>query len=318
MDINSFSRLFEKYFTYLGGKIDNIGSIGGGDGNTLDDIHTDLTSATEGYIREDLADLYRAVDQLHTDLGTLQSSASLAGITLPGSYFSPADFTASFNNATSIICTNTNGFTIDDSQCFVLSVMVKSATGTWKKYINGANGVSLTASAGTITIAGHTDTAFANTDLAYRVAINYQAKAFDPGTNSNNVTVLNNNNYTDAEQPVDEGTLAIGTYYLDIDMSGYRYAAIQINATPAATSGTVTITAWATLDPAASTSADTGWIDISTTILGAASLIATQGGSPSSIAGIYFIDTPIMPSQLRIKYVVATAVCAIDIFVKKY
>ena len=134
---------------------------------------------------------------IEADIETLQTKTSLAGISMPANFFSPADFAVTYSNATQLTVLGAP-FTVNDSNCFVLSVMVKDSTGAWTKYVNGANGVSIKAdSDNTITIAGHTGTAFAATDLAYRVAINYQQKAFDPSTNSQLVSVLNptNSNY---------------------------------------------------------------------------------------------------------------------------
>lgn len=241
------------------------------------------------------------LDTVHTDLGTLQLAASLAGITLPGTYFSPADFTTTYSSATQIACTNTNGFTIDDSQCFVLSVMVKSSTGTWKKYINTANGVSLSASSGTITISGHTDTAFAATDLAYRVAINYQQKAFDPSTNANNVNVLNPE-YTHyvGTQSIDEDNIgAQNTIYYSryaYDMTEYKNMTLSYLLTGDDAHNTVTLKVYATLKPdytlpaTSAAIADTDEIfNISQSVLGDAGGIVATG---ATVGGIAFIDTP--------------------------
>ena len=157
-----------------------------------------------------------------SELVRLQNGA----ISMPANYFSPADFAVTYASPSTLNCVGAP-FTVDDSTCFVLSVMVKSAANVWKKYINGVNGVSIYALNDLITIAGHTDTAFASGDLAYRVAINYQSKNYDPSTDTSKVSVMNPTamNYVQDSLVDDVNFTADTRYYPSSDglsMDGYK------------------------------------------------------------------------------------------------
>jgi len=144
-------------------------------------------------------------------------------------------------------------------------------------------------------------------------------KTLDLDIGSDSVTVQNPDyqNYTASENFISESDLAAGTDYYDIDFQGYKHATFQTACTTDNAADTIAITAWATLDPDASDSADTGWVDISQNIFSAASIGCT--GAAGSQSGIYFLDTAIFANKLRFKVVTtsSTGNCAVDCFVKK-
>lgn len=155
-------------------------------------------------------------------LTALISTNALSGITMQANHFSPADFVVSYASATTLTVSGAP-FTVGDDTCFVLSIMVKLADNSWKKYINGQNGVSIYSSANTIYITGNTDTAFLQSDLAYRVAINYQQKAFDPSTNTMMVIEQAPNRAAYIQDSIADSltNVANGTTY-DLSMDGYK------------------------------------------------------------------------------------------------
>jgi hypothetical protein len=79
-------------------------------------------------------------------------------------------------------------FTVADANCEVLGVVVRNAAGDVAEYVNGHNGVSLSATANVVTIAGAGAAPFDATDLNYYVYLCYQDKAYVPATNSLNTT----------------------------------------------------------------------------------------------------------------------------------
>lgn len=192
-----------------------------------------------------------------SELVRLQNGA----ISMPANYFSPADFAVTYASPSTLNCVGAP-FTVDDSTCFVLSIMVKSAANVWKKYINGANGVSIYALNDLITIAGHTDTAFASGDLAYRVAINYQSKNYDPSTDTSKVSVMNPTamNYVQDSLVDDVNFTADTRYYPSSDglsMDGYKN--FSITGKFIESDGQITMTVEATNDE---DSATADWVQI--------------------------------------------------------
>ena len=103
-------------------------------------------------------------------------------VCMSAEYGSPYDFTATYTSSTSITITGAS-FTVDDSSCFIVGIVFKPTGGTtWTKLVNGHNGVGMVAASGVITVSGY-GTPFASGD-SYRVAINYQKKAYDVSTDT--------------------------------------------------------------------------------------------------------------------------------------
>lgn len=111
--------------------------------------------------------------------------------------------------------------------------------------------------------------------------------------------------YTSSFQLINDTDIAAATYRKVFNRESYRGASLHLRC-----SGGVTMTVWASNDPDADTTADTGWVDISSSVLGAASIVDTEG--------LYFIDTDQMTDKMMIKYVTSDATNAIDAFVKQY
>lgn len=105
-------------------------------------------------------------------------------------YFSPQDFTATYATTSTLTITGAP-FILDDSNCYIHSIVVNNSSHVWTKYVNGHNGISMYwSSTGTITILnnGVAYAAFAAGDLAYRVAITQQKKSYDPSTDTDKTT----------------------------------------------------------------------------------------------------------------------------------
>ncbi len=109
---------------------------------------------------------------------------------------------------------------------------------------------------------------------------------------------------TSVEHPVDATNQTAASYRTIIQMDTYVAASLHLKG-----SGGVTFTVWASNDSTADDTADTGWVDISSTVLGAASLVDSEG--------IYFLDTRIVVDRIMIKHVTSDASNATDIWIKK-
>lgn len=130
--------------------------------------------------------------------------------------------------------------------------------------------------------------------------------AYSSSANANRVeeidpTTLHN---VGPDHIVDELNQAAGTYRTIFSMENYKNASIHYDV-----SGGVTLTAWATNDDSADDSADTGWIDVSTAILGASSIVDDSG--------IAFLDTNIRVSRIMLKHVTSDTSNVSDVFVYK-
>lgn len=132
-------------------------------------------------------------------------------------------------------------------------------------------------------------------------------KTYDSTTNSNSSSSVNPEwaHYTCAEHVVDEANVAAGTNYTVINMDGYRQLVLQVLGT-----GGVTFTAYATLsDDASNTnSTDTQWVDKSTELLGAASVVDS-----SALVKNDFI----MYKKVMIKYVTSDSTNAVDVWARR-
>ncbi len=266
----------------------------------------------------DIEDIKTAVELLDNTVATISSTevnrVAIFGdddsqITAFGSpstiatFKSPSDFTATYTSTTTITLSSLP-FTISDSSQVVYLRMVPSS-GDATVYVNGSGGVTLTVNSRVITIAG-AGTPFASGDV-YEVGINAQQKAYDSSTDQNKVSVGNADyaHTTSVEHLVDETNEAAASYRKVIQADTYKHMCIHLKG-----SGGVTFTVWASNDDTADDSADTGWVDVSTTVLGAASLVDSEG--------IYFIDTAMMPERYMIKHVTSDSSNATDIWCKRY
>jgi len=137
---------------------------------------------------------------------------------------------------------------------------------------------------------------------------------YDEGIDAQKVFVLNPDyeHYTESEHLVDFAAVGAATSRYVIPMEGYRFASIHAKLTAGA-GDTNTMTVWASNNPDADDSADTDWVDISTDVIGAASLAAAN----STEEAIYFIDISTIPMKLMIKIVTTGSANAADVYVKK-
>lgn len=87
---------------------------------------------------------------VETDVGDISVSAPFAQAT----HTTPVSFTSAFASANTITCVGSS-FVIDEANCRVVYVLYRHAGGTWSApLVNGIGGVSLTAAANVITLAG--------------------------------------------------------------------------------------------------------------------------------------------------------------------
>lgn len=200
-------------------------------------------------IYSQLVDLY---------IKTLTNNSLLVSnpVTLLANYSSPEDGAVVYASSATLTASGF-AFTVDSTNCNVMSVHVTNLAGTVTKYVNGHNGISLSATANVITIAGVTP--FLATDTKYRVAIHYQEKAYDVTTDSYKNTIMNpdSSKTVEATSLVDTTNVAATTTYYPstsgAPIAGYRHLCIQ-----GITSGGVTTTIEVTNDPAVSPD----WLDI--------------------------------------------------------
>ena len=111
---------------------------------------------------------------------------------LPANFWSPANGSLAYLSASTLTASGFP-FTVDSASCALLTLGVTNASNVLTRYENGVNGISLYASSGTVTIYqyGVALSAFLNTDTSYKIAINYEQKGFDQGSNSLQTTQLN-------------------------------------------------------------------------------------------------------------------------------
>lgn len=126
------------------------------------------------------------------------------------------------------------------------------------------------------------------------------------------------NHYTSIEHIIDDINATLDQHYSpEIQMQAYRNLALQLTGNSSGSG--VTFTIWATLNPDAVVPSDgdaapsADWVDISTLILGAATITLNGGASD-----LFFIDTEIMPDRFIIRYDCDNATNSTDIFIRKY
>ena len=126
------------------------------------------------------------------------------------------------------------------------------------------------------------------------------------GSGALKVTVLNPdyNHFTGVEHIIDEAKVDADTYRVIIHFDSYKNASLHLKG-----SGGVTFTIWGSNDSTADSSADTGWVDLSTKIMGSSSLVDSED--------LYFIDSSFVVDRLMIKYVTSDSSNAVDAWVMK-
>jgi len=151
----------------------------------------------------------------------------------------------------------------------------------------------------------HDTTAMADTD-DLQIFVQYDnSQDYDLGQDKVGVQNPEWAHYTSIEHIIDEANVSAATYRKEFTADGYRNFSFHLNV-----SGGITTTIWATNDDTTDETADTGWIDVSSSILGSASLVDSSG--------IYFVDTDMMPLKWMIKYVASDATNAVDAWIRKY
>lgn len=156
-----------------------------------------------------------------------------SGITIEPTHFSPQHFSVAFTTTSTITCTPLGSLpAIDGATMNIVSVKIDKVNNTSITYINGKDGIKMTASANVISIYkdGILQTPFADDDTKYRVSINYMNTGEDPSTDTLKVTVENYPVQPVASSLVD-GTSNSGiTYYPSsdgIEMGSYRNFSIN-------------------------------------------------------------------------------------------
>jgi hypothetical protein len=181
-----------------------------------------------------------AVSSVGDDYGLLTVNANSTGIitednpmqvtggasSVIAEYTSPSDFSASYTSSSTITISGVP-ITISDSSQIVYIKKIP-ISGDAEIYVNGS-GDTLTYSSGVITISD--ETPFASGDV-YEVGINGQKKAYDPSTQSDKVSTLNNvwNQYTDSEVLVtaQDLTASYADFGAEIDMRGFTHLRVGI------------------------------------------------------------------------------------------
>jgi len=107
------------------------------------------------------------------------------------------------------------------------------------------------------------------------------------------------------ETVLDLTDTAVATIRTIIDWTDVRSGSIHLNCT-----GGVTFTLWASNNSAADNSADTNWIDVSTLILGAASIVDNAVFKPIN-------PDILMPDRFMLKYVTSDTTNTVQCFVKR-
>lgn len=227
MDLNSFSRLFEKYFTYLGSKIDALTVETGapaGPGNAISDVYGFLTSTGEGTLLNAISDIQTAIE----DSG---------GVALSADYKSPDDFTVTRTASDTLTLSGLTFTPISSQIAYVKRVGATDSS----IFVNGAGGVTLNYTAGTIVGSG---VSFGVSDV-FEVGINSQVKGYDLTTNSNMFTNIapDSQKYVQ-DSLVDTTNVAAGTtYYPSSDSTGLMdgYRSFSLSGKLVDANGTITV-----------------------------------------------------------------------------
>lgn len=151
------------------------------------------------------------------------------------------------------------------------------------------------------------------------VSITGPDKAYDEALDANITTVLNSEyaHYTSPEHLIDVSAVgdAVTSRYV-IPMESFKNISIQVKLANTNAGDTITLTMYATNNADADDSADTDWVDVSSTILGA----ANKSVNNATLEEIYFVDTNMIPLKYMIKTITisgGTDTNACDVYLKK-
>lgn len=214
-------------------------------------------------------------------------------------YYSPIDFNAVYTSG-STITLSALPFTLTNSTQ-ILFVKVIKADNTSVIFVNGLqNTITVSSNVLTIYENGVAIDSLLATDI-YEVCIVHQNKGYDPSTNTQMVSRINPEwaHYTSVEHIVSATNIAAATNTVKVNMEGYKNISIHLKG-----SGGVTFKLKATLNEN-----DNVGVDVSTSLLGVASLADSEG--------VYFIENK-MPSDFIIEYVTVDETNAIDIWIRRY
>jgi hypothetical protein len=235
----------------------------------------------------------------HKEAGTSGSGGTSVGGG-NNTYNNIDHFTATVVSGEKKITITGCSFTIEAKHVVAGSIIKIALDGT-REVLDLSN---VTVSANVITLSGIPQN-FVSTDQVLVVLIGND-KAYNTMLDVEEHSVMNPDydHYTDTEHIVDLTNIDAGTYRIIVNMGAYTNLLTHV-----VVSGGVTVTAYATLDETADNSSDSGWVDQSTAILGAASVVDTE-------AFHYCIDKK--PERIMYKIVTSDATNAIDIRIKRW
>jgi len=220
------------------------------------------------------------------------------------------DFTAIITNGTKNITIGGLPWTFDWEN--VSQIQKKTSAGV----VTVCDIDTIAVSGSVITLADEDD--FVTGDLV-SVSLIGPDKGYDEAIDSNIVTVLNQDyaHWTSPEHLIDVSAVgdAVTSRYV-IPMESYKNLSLHIKLANSDAGDTITLTMWATNNADADDSADTDWVDVSSTILGAATKAINNG----TLEEIYFVDTNIIPLKYMIKTITVSGgsdTNAADVYIKK-
>jgi len=220
------------------------------------------------------------------------------------------DFTAIITNGTKNITIGGLPWTFDWEN--VSQIQKKTSAGV----VTVCDIDTIAVSGSVITLADEDD--FVTGDLV-SVSLIGPDKGYDEAIYSNIVTVLNQDyaHWTSPEHLIDVSAVgdAVTSRYV-IPMESYKNLSLHIKLANSDAGDTITLTMWATNNADADDSADTDWVDVSSTILGAATKAINNG----TLEEIYFVDTNIIPLKYMIKTITVSGgsdTNAADVYIKK-
>jgi len=224
------------------------------------------------------------------------------------------DFTATITAGTKNVTIAGLPWTFDWRHVVLGTIQVKNADGTLNDPLNYTG---LSVSGGVITLVGVDD--FATGDEVL-VTLFGPDKAYNEGTDANIVVVDNPDyaHYTSPEHLINVSAVgdAVTSRYV-VPMEGYKHLAIHFKLFNSAAGDTITLTVFATLNADADDAADTDWVDVTVTVLGA----ATKSVNNGTLEEIHFVDTVVIPLKYMFKTVTASTAAAdsnaADVYIKK-
>lgn len=224
------------------------------------------------------------------------------------------DFSASVTASTKNITVTGLPFTLEDGHVALGSIKKIDSSGE----VTSLDVSNVSVSGNVITLSGIDD--FVATDTVEVILFGLD-KAYDQSLDAGKQFIINPEyeHYTSPEKLVDTEDVADGTTerYI-IPFEGYKYLSMHARLYTNSGDDEITVTFWATNDGDADDSADTNWVDISSDVLGGASVSAT--GAATTEEGIYFIDVPTVALKFMVKVVYAaggTPDNKTEIYIKK-